>query len=127
MIYIDTFNTYNNFNSTRFQAKRNSNDIRFIIQACWYVNHLIFRFDLTCSYYYIFTANQYFESTPASEWTYPGYLEKMQPYFNNHFKLSSLKSTWKKRFNEHLREIERDQVGEKCTFASDLLNQVSKT
>ncbi|CAI2165757.1 21_t:CDS:10 [Funneliformis geosporum] len=49
-------------------------------------------------------------STPASEWTYPGYLEKMQPYFNNHFKLSSLKSTWKKRFNEHLREIERDQV-----------------
>ncbi|CAG8651254.1 15176_t:CDS:2, partial [Funneliformis mosseae] len=78
---------------------------------------------MTLDLSYKHAANQYFESTPASEWTYPGYLEKMQPYFNNHFKLSSLKSTWKKRFNEHLREIERDQVGEKCTFASDLLNQ----
>ena len=46
-----------------FQSILYYNVIRFIIQACWYVNHLIFRFDLTWSYYYY---QQYFEST---EWT----------------------------------------------------------
>ena len=37
-----------------FQSVLYYNVIRFIIQACWYVNHLIFRFDLTWSYYYHF-------------------------------------------------------------------------
>ncbi|CAG8663769.1 6444_t:CDS:2, partial [Paraglomus occultum] len=55
-------------------------------------------------------------------WSYPGYLEAMQPYFNDS-KLKSLKSVWKRRFNEQLKKIIKDTDEERSKAASDLINK----
>ncbi|CAG8447238.1 23959_t:CDS:2 [Gigaspora rosea] len=60
----------------------------------------------------------------ACEWSYSGYLEAVEPYINNSTRLSSLKSIWKERFNEHLSEIAKDRSDEeKCIMAATLLIQ----
>ncbi|CAG8821414.1 22475_t:CDS:2, partial [Gigaspora rosea] len=64
---------------------------------------------------------KYFTSTPTNEWSYSGYLETIEPYFNNHAKISTLKSTWKKRFNDHLRDLEKDEIDERREVALLLL------
>lgn len=65
-------------------------------------------------------------SIPAKDWSYLGYLEAMQPYFKDN-KLKSLKSVWKKRFNEHLKEIKNQHTDEeRSETASVLINQVCK-
>ncbi|CAG8590392.1 1148_t:CDS:10 [Diversispora eburnea] len=70
---------------------------------------------------------KYFTSTPTSDWSYSGYLEAVEHCINNSTRLSALKSLWRKRFNEHLREIEKDRSDEeKCTIATTLLIQDSK-
>ncbi|RHZ81804.1 hypothetical protein Glove_117g27 [Diversispora epigaea] len=45
---------------------------------------------------------------PTSDWSYFGYLEAVEPHFSNRAKISTLKSTWKRRFNDHLRDLEKD-------------------
>jgi hypothetical protein len=76
-------------------------------------------------YYYLDASEQYFMSTPVKEWSYLGYLETMQPYFNSS-KLKSLKSVWKRRFNEQLKEIIKHTDEERREAASVLVNQVCK-
>ena len=68
---------------------------------------------------------KYFTSTPTNDWSYSGYLEAIEPYFSNRAKISTLKSTWKKRFNDHLRDLEKDEIDERRVVASALIGMVS--
>ncbi|CAG8617417.1 10997_t:CDS:10 [Paraglomus brasilianum] len=43
-----------------------------------------------------------------AEWSYFGYLKTMQPYFNDS-KLKSLRSVWKKRFNEIIKHTDEER------------------
>jgi hypothetical protein len=74
-------------------------------------------------YYYLDASEQYFMSIPVKEWSYIGYLETMQLYFDDS-KLKSLKSVWKRRFNEQLKEIIKRTDEERSEAASVLINQV---
>ncbi|CAI2185302.1 102_t:CDS:2, partial [Funneliformis geosporum] len=67
-------------------------------------------------------SEQYFESTPVKDWSYLGYLEVMQPYFNDS-KLKSLKSVWKRRFNKQLKGIIKNMDEERSGAALNLINQ----
>ena len=60
-------------------------------------------------------------STPVKEWSYFGYLKTMQPYFNDS-KLKSLRSVWKKRFNEIIKHTDE----ERSKAAWVLINQFCK-
>ncbi|CAG8786656.1 3273_t:CDS:2, partial [Acaulospora morrowiae] len=59
-------------------------------------------------------------------WSYLGYLKVMQPYFNDS-KLKSLKSVWKRRFNEQLKGIIKYTDEERSEAALNLINQVCDT
>ena len=47
-----------------------------------------------------------------------------EPYLSNRAKVSTLKSTWKKRFNDHLRNIEKDEIDDRREVASALIRTV---
>ncbi|CAG8642059.1 2173_t:CDS:2, partial [Acaulospora morrowiae] len=71
---------------------------------------------------------EYFNLTPVEKWSFSGYLEAMQSFLNVDFEVSTLKSIWRKRFNDHLREISRSKNDneKKNRIASFLINQNSK-
>jgi hypothetical protein len=69
---------------------------------------------------------QYFETTPAGDWSYLGYLETMKPYFYDYATIFSLKSTWRKRFLANVRVFETCRDQEKREVAISLINEVRK-
>ncbi|KAG9295657.1 hypothetical protein G9A89_002975 [Geosiphon pyriformis] len=71
-----------------------------------------------------FSSTEAYFATPMKEWSQRGFLEAMQPQFNDNSKVKVLKKIWTRRYMEHLKEIARDRTNkERSAGALLLLNQ----
>ncbi|CAG8741398.1 34250_t:CDS:2, partial [Racocetra persica] len=72
---------------------------------------------------------EHFKKTPTSQWSYHGYLEAMKSYFNTDAPIQTLKTLWRKRFVNYMKDVilSEDTDKEQRKAAYFLSKQVSSS